>query len=96
MGGFAPILLAQKSSKSERKVLVSTKPEYSDFLRHAQIGGLVRLKATVSAEGKVSSVDIIGGNPILAESAVKAVMTWKYVPAAAQTVEEISISFSPH
>ena len=96
MGGFAPILLAQKSSKSERKVLVSIKPEYSDLLRHAQIGGLVRLKATVSAEGKVSNVDVVGGNPILAESAVKAVMNWKYVPAAAQTVEEISISFSPH
>lgn len=77
-------------------MLVSVKPEYSDLLRHAQIGGLVRLKATVSAEGKVSNVDIVGGNPILAESAVKAVMTWKYVPAAAQTVEEISISFSPH
>ena len=96
MSGFAPILLAQKSSKSERKVLVSIKPEYSDLLRHAQIGGLVRLKATVSAEGKVSNVDVVGGNPILAESAVKAVMNWKYVPAAAQTVEEISISFSPH
>ena len=77
-------------------MLVSVKPEYSDLLRHAQIGGLVRLKATVSAEGKVSNVDIVGGNPILAESAVTAVMTWKYVPAAAQTVEEISISFSPH
>ena len=77
-------------------MLVSVKPEYSDLLRHAQIGGLVRLKATVSAEGKVSNVDVVGGNPILAESAVKAVMNWKYVPAAAQTVEEISISFSPH
>src|ERR1700692_4355616 len=56
MGGFAPALLAQKASKSERKVLVSVKPEYSDLLRHAQIGGLVRLKATVTPEGKVSHV----------------------------------------
>jgi TonB family protein len=95
-GGLTPALLAQKASKSDRKVLVSVKPEYSDLLRHAQIGGLVRLKATVSPDGKVSSVDVVGGNPILAESASAAVMKWKFVPAPAQTVEEISISFSPH
>jgi len=95
-GGFSPSLLAQKSSKSDRRVLVSVKPEYSDLLRHAQIGGLVRLKATVSAEGKVTGVDVVGGNPILAESAVKAVMQWKYIPAAAQSVEEVSVSFTPH
>lgn len=96
MGGFAPSLLAQKASKSDRKVLVSVKPEYSDLLRHAQIGGLVRLKATVSPEGKVNNVDVVGGNPILAESAVAAVLKWKFVPAAAQTIEDVSISFSPH
>jgi TonB family protein len=77
-------------------VLVSVKPEYSELLRHAQIGGLVRLRATVTAEGKVTNIDVVGGNPILAESAVAAVMKWKYAPAAAQTVEEIAISFSPH
>jgi len=96
MAGFAPALLAQKASRSDRKVLVSVKPEYSDLLRHAQIGGLVRLKATVTPEGKVSNVDVVGGNPILAESAMTAVMKWKYAPAATQSVEEISISFSPH
>lgn len=96
VAGFIPALFAQKASKSDRKVLVSVKPEYSDLLRHAQIGGLVRLKATVSPEGKVSNVDVVGGNPILAESAMTAVMKWKYAPTASQTVEEISISFSPH
>ena len=95
--GIAPTMLAQKStSKSDRRVIVSVKPEYSDLLKHAQIGGLVRLKATVTAEGKVSSVDVVGGNPILAESAVAAVMKWKFAPGASQTVEEVTLSFSPH
>jgi TonB family protein len=94
--GFVPALLAQKAPKSDRKVLVSVKPEYSELLKHAQIGGLVRLKATVLPDGKVSNVDVVGGNPILAESAVTAVMKWKFLPAPAQTVEDISISFSPH
>jgi TonB family protein len=92
----APASPAQKVSKSERKVLVSVKPDYSELLRHAQIGGLVRLKATVAADGKVTSVTVVGGNPILAESASAAVMKWKYAPAPDQTVEEVSISFTPH
>ena len=54
------------------------------------------MKATVLPDGKVSNVDVVGGNPILAESAAAAVLKWKFVPAPAQTVEDISISFSPH
>ena len=77
-------------------MLVTVKPEYSELLKHAQIGGLVRLKVTVAPDGKVSNVDVVGGNPILAESAANAVTKWKFVPAGAQTVEDISISFSPH
>lgn len=95
--GFSSASFGQKITKSsERKVLVSVKPDYSEILRHAQIGGVVRLKAVVSPEGRVLNTEVIGGNPILAESAVAAVKSWKYAPAAAQTVEEVSISFSPH
>jgi TonB family protein len=94
--GFVPALLAQKASKSERKVVVSTKPDYPDILRHAQVGGVVRLRATVLANGTVSDVEILGGNPILAESAAATVKKWKYVAAPAQTTEDISLSFSPH
>ncbi|HTC50278.1 MAG TPA: energy transducer TonB [Candidatus Aquilonibacter sp.] len=94
--GFAPCSFAQKTTKSDRKILVSVKPEYSDVLRHAQIGGLVRLRATVTSDGKVTHVDVVGGNPILADSAAAAVMRWKFVPAASQTIEDLTISFSPH
>jgi TonB family protein len=92
----APASQAQKVAKSDRKVLVSVKPDYSELLRHAQIGGLVRLRATVTPDGKVTNVEVVGGNPILAESATAAVLHWKYAPAPAQTVEEVAISFSPH
>ena len=85
---------AQKSAG--RKVLVTVKPEYPETLKFAQIGGLVRLSATVLPNGNVSQVEVRGGNPILAEKAQAAVMKWKYAPAANQTVEEISLSFSPH
>jgi TonB family protein len=93
---FVPPCLAQKAEKSDRKVIVSAKPDYPDILRRARVGGLVRLKATVLPNWTVSSVEILGGNPILAENAVTAVKKWKYVPSPTQTVEDISLSFSPN
>jgi len=89
-------LHAQDASKTERKLLTSVKPQYPEFLKRAQIGGLVRLRASVLANGTVANVEVIGGNPILAESSVAAVMKWKFIPSSAQTTEKISFSFSPH
>jgi len=88
-------MLAQKSDKPARTVLSRVKPEYPEALQRVQVGGLVRLSATVLPSGTVSKVQVRGGNPILAESAVTAVMKWKFVPSAAETTEEISLSFSP-
>jgi TonB family protein len=93
---FVPGALGQKSSKPERKVMVVATPDYPDILRHARVGGVVRLKATVLPNGTVSNVEVIGGNPILAENAAAAVKKWKYAPAATQTVENVSLSFTPH
>ncbi|MFZ0773444.1 MAG: energy transducer TonB [Candidatus Sulfotelmatobacter sp.] len=95
MGGFGLASLAQNAPRP-RKVLVSVKPQYSEILKRAQIGGVVRLRATVLANGTVSNVDILGGNPILAESAATAVMKWKFAPAATQTVENVTLNFNPH
>jgi TonB family protein len=92
----SPFVRAQKTEQPARRVLTTVKPEYPALLKHQQIGGLVRLVATVLPNGTVSKVEIRGGNPILAECAVAAVMKWKYAPAASQTFEEVSLSFSPH
>ena len=94
---WAPVVHAQTTQeKSSRKILVTVKPEYPAALQHAQIGGLVRLTATVLPNGSVSKVQVRGGNPVLAESASVAVMKWKYAPAPTETNEEVAISFSPH
>jgi TonB family protein len=92
---FAARMPAQNANKG-RKVVVTVKPEYPQTLKIAQIGGLVRLSATVTPNGTVTKVEVRGGNPILAESASAAVMKWKYAPGPSETNEEISLSFSPH
>lgn len=87
-------LAAQESA--HRKILVRVNPEYPDTLRMAQIGGLVRLSVTVTANGNVTQAEVRGGNPILAEKAQQAVLKWKFAAGPAQTVEDVRISFSPH
>ena len=54
------------------------------------IGGTVRLNAKVLANGTVADVQIMGGNPILADSAAKAVKTWKYAAAASSSTETLT------
>jgi TonB family protein len=81
--------------RSKRKVVRTSEPDYPKIVKHAHIGGSVRLNVTVLASGDVAKVEILGGNPIFTESATKAVLKWKYAPAASQTKEEIQINFTP-
>jgi TonB family protein len=93
--GLVPTSPAQKVPKFERKVLVSVKPEYPQLLKRARIGGLVRLRAWVLPNGSVTNVEVLGGNPILAASAVDAVKKWKFVPGSTETTDDITLDFNP-
>lgn len=55
--------------------------------------GIVRLQATVSADGKVLSIKEKGGNPVLVDAAVKAVKKWKYEPSAKDSIEDVKLEF---
>ena len=90
-----PRLLAQSAPKPQRKVLVRYEPEYPAIMKNGHFEGQVRVEATVLANGTVSKVEIKGGNPILAQCASEAVMKWKYAPAPAETIQEISFIFNP-
>jgi TonB family protein len=60
----------------------SPQPLYTEDARRAGIQGVVILEAVVDAEGTVRNVKILKGLPMgLDQSAVDAVMTWKYRPA---------------
>jgi len=81
--------------KSKRKVVRTVEPEYPKIIRHSHIGGAVRLNVSVLANGDVANVEVLGGNPILVESATKAVLKWKYAPFSSETKQEVQINFDP-
>ncbi len=87
---------AQSAEQPSRRIVKSERPNYPAVLKNKGIGGVVRLNAFVLAKGTVAHVAIVGGNPILAASAVNAVMKWKYAPAASASTEFVTFDFNPH
>jgi TonB family protein len=55
---------------------------YSDELRRTKYQSVVRLRATVTAEGAAKEIAVIGAlNPLLAQSAIDTVRQWHFHPA---------------
>jgi TonB family protein len=81
---------------SDRKVISRVEPEYPDQLKKLYIGGVVRVEVEVAPNGTVRNVKLLGGNPILGQSTIKAVKTWKYAPAAAEETLTVKWEFDPH
>lgn len=97
---FATTLPASSQSSdqegSERKVVSKVEPEYPETLKRLYIGGVVRVEVSVSANGTVESTQLLGGNPILGQSAMKAIKQWKYAPASSKTKFVVKVEFDPH
>lgn len=97
--GIAFLLLWHAPGQAQdnvRKVLKKAPVPYPLILKSKGIGGTVRLKVFVKPDGTVRDTEVMGGNPILAESAQKSVMQWKFSPSSSETAMEISVVFDPH
>ena len=85
----------ERQEKNQRKVVYRVEPEYPEDLKRIGVGGYVRVDATISPNGTVQDATVAGGNPILAEAAVKAVKKWKYVAQDSPTKARLIFHFSP-
>jgi protein TonB len=55
-------------------------PQYPELARSARVQGIVILEAQVGTRGRVKTVSVLRGHPLLDESAVEAVKQWRYRP----------------
>jgi TonB family protein len=85
-----------RAQDNTRKLLKKAPVPYPSILKSKGIGGTVKLKVFVKPDGTVRDTEVLGGNPILAESAQKSVMQWKFSPGSSETTMEISVVFDPH
>jgi TonB family protein len=80
---------------SNRRTVQRVAPAYPEIAKTMKLSGKVRIIAKVAPSGKVVSIEIVGGHPILARAAADAIMQWRYEPAREQTDEIAVISFEP-
>jgi outer membrane biosynthesis protein TonB len=63
--------------------------------RSLNLAGTVKLEVLVQSNGSVKSVQVKGGNPLLAQSAQSAVHGWKWEKADRESTEEVQFRFNP-
>jgi len=81
------------SSGSDRKVSSRAAPVYPELAKKMHIHGTVRMEVIVRPNGSVKSSRVLGGNPVLVESAQDAVYKWKFEPTQGETTEIVQLAF---
>lgn len=74
-------------------------PEYPLVARHARVTGIVVLEALIAPDGRVSTLSVLRGIPLLNEAATEAVRQWVYTPTlldgvAVPVIMTITVRFS--
>jgi len=68
---------------AESNVIHRVEPEYPETARVQKLQGKVVLKIRIQPNGTVEGVQLVSGDPLLAQAAIAAVMQWKFKPQAA-------------
>jgi periplasmic protein TonB len=64
----------------EAALIHKVQPQYPEVARLMHVSGTVRLRAIIGKDGSVSQLEVLSGNPLLAQAAVAAVREWRYRP----------------
>jgi TonB family protein len=81
-------------SASGRKVLQRVPPRYPELARRMHIEGVVKVQVVVGPNGAVKSTKVLGGSPVLVQSALEAVEKWKFEPSPVETTEMAAFTFT--
>jgi TonB family protein len=85
----------QVSSDNTRRIVRKVVPNYPELAKKMNLGGTVRILATVAPDGTVRSVEAKGGSPLLIKAAEDSLYRWKFASAAVETKEAIELHFNP-
>lgn len=78
---------------NDRKVQHRYAPVYPELARRMHIEGMVRVEATVSPDGQVTTTKAVSGNTLLQSAAERAIRKWKFAPESARSTENVDVDF---
>jgi TonB family protein len=87
-------LVCATAEESIRKVKTRIQPTYPEFARKMHVSGTVKLQVIVAPDGAVKDSKVVGGHPVLVNSAQEAIKKWRFEPQASETREVIEFKFS--
>ncbi len=93
-GVFHVNAIAQQNqyTRREREIVGKVEPIYPAVAHRVRLQGGVRLQVKVAADGRVTSIQVLGGNPILVNAAVEAVGKWRWAKASDNTEELVHLT----
>ena len=62
------------------KILHRVQPLYPPLARSARVEGVVRLLGVLNRHGRIESLQVVSGHPLLVQAALEAVRQWTYSP----------------
>jgi TonB family protein len=79
---------------NERAVKSKVPPVYPELAKRMKITGVVKVEATVDADGKVTAVKTVSGNSSLQSAAEDAVRKWKFVAGDGTETVAVDVNFA--
>jgi protein TonB len=88
---------AQQSQNDElvRRAKSKVQPVYPELARKMNISGTVKIEVVVAPNGSVKDARVVGGHPVLANSALDAAKKWRFEPAPGESTGIIDFKFEP-
>jgi TonB family protein len=86
---------AQNTQNEEmvRRAKTKVQPTYPELAHKMNISGTVKIEVTVAPNGTVKEARVVGGHPVLAQSALDAAKRWRFEPAALESTGVIDFKF---
>ena len=82
--------LAADSRAAKTKVA----PVYPEVAKRLKISGVVKVEASIDADGKVTDVRTLSGCVALRTAAEDSVRKWRFVPATGVSTVEVEVNFA--
>ena len=64
----------------EGNLIYRVQSQYPTLARQARVQGAVVLRAVSTREGRITNLQVVSGHPLLVQSAMNAVLQWRYRP----------------
>jgi len=84
---------AQAEGHAGRRAIDKVPAVYPELAKRNRIRGVVKVEVVIRENGSVKSAKVLGGSPLLIDSAADAVRQWKFEPASQETIEVVQIEF---